>query len=151
MNDDSERRNGVPPDALGKEVLGNETAETASDAPNRLIERSEGTCSTEHKKVPSWVLKGEKPKGRPSKAQIRAEKKLKAKTAKNPKNWGGRRVNAGRKVTGTAKKQTMVRMDKDLAEKLESLPQGKRSEYVRQALDLMKDIQPPEKFLASGK
>jgi len=42
-------------------------------------------------------------------------------------------------------------MDRDLAEKLESLPQGKRSEYVRQALDLMKDIQPPEKFLASGK
>ena len=31
------------------------------------------------------------------------------------------------------------------------MPKGQRSEYLRQAVDLMKDIMPPEKFLASGK
>jgi len=148
MSDDSERRNGVPPPAVPEGIPGVTGADGGINAPESPLNAFKEQVV---KRTPVWVKKGEKPKGRPSKAQIRAEKKLKAKTAKNPKNWGGRRVNAGRKVTGTAKKQTMVRMDRDLAEKLESLPQGKRSEYVRQALDLMKDIQPPEKFLASGK
>jgi hypothetical protein len=68
--------------------------------------------------------------------------------------WGGARRGAGRpKGDGIPKKKiAMVRLDRALAEKLEALPPGQRSEYVRQALDLMKDIQPPEKFgLASGK
>ena len=111
------------------------------------------------KKVPVWVLKGEKPKGRPSKAQVKAEKKLKVIEQRNQppggpvKSWGGKRRGAGRprRQGPPARKIAMVRMDRPLAEALESLPAGQRSEYVRQALDLMKDLQPPEKFVASGR
>jgi hypothetical protein len=100
---------------------------------------------------------GYKPKGRPTlverAAMIKAEKRDLVKNPPQVKSWGGRRAGSGRKkrVGPPPKKITMVRMDRVLAEKLEVLPKGDRSEYIRQALELMKDIQPPEKFLASGK
>ena len=107
------------------------------------------------------------PVGRPSKALLEFRKQIKAesKTERRPRapkfgppvpeglGWGGARRGAGRpkRIGPPAKKISMVRMDRELAAKLEALPKGKRSEYVRQALDLMKDLQPPDKFLASGK
>ena len=41
------------------------------------------------------------------------------------------------------------RLDRELATKLEALPEGARSEYLRKAVELMVTISPPEKFKAS--
>jgi hypothetical protein len=125
-------------------------AETPSDAPESILERSSDVV----KRTYNLPLK---PRGRPSKYQKKAEKKDRA---KNPppegppvKSWGGKRKGAGRprRNRPAPKKMTMVRMDRALAAKLDSLPRGERSEYLRQAVELMTDIQPPEKFLASGR
>ena len=60
--------------------------------------------------------------------------------------WGGSRAGAGRKKKTDKKKLTLVWMDLGLAQSLESLPEGSRSEYIRKALDLMVSISPPETF-----
>lgn len=43
----------------------------------------------------------------------------------------------------------MVLLNRDLESKLSTLPANTRSEYLRQAIDLMVTISPPEKFRAS--
>ena len=106
------------------------------------------------------IKTGRKPPGRPSTVEkVAMEKARKKELARNPpkppavKSWGGRRSGSGRKkrVGPPDKKLVMIRMNRALAEKLEVLPQGEKSEYLRQAIELMSDIQPPEKFLASGR
>jgi hypothetical protein len=127
-------------------------AETPSDAPESILERSSDVV----KRTYNLPLK---PRGRPSKHQKKAEKKDRAKNPPPekpvPVGWGGKRKGAGRprrnRDLPMKKKMTMVRMDRALAAKLDSLPRGERSEYLRQAVELMTDIQPPEKFLASGR
>jgi hypothetical protein len=125
-------------------------AETPSDAPESILERSGDVVKRTYK--PGDNLP-KHPRGRPSRYQKKAEKKDKARNPDPVKSWGGKRKGAGRprKRGPRAKKQTMVRMDWELAAKLESLPKGERSEYLRQAVELMVDIQSPEKFLASGR
>jgi hypothetical protein len=41
----------------------------------------------------------------------------------------------------------MVLLNRDLESKLSALPANTRSEYLRQAIDLMVTISPPEKFV----
>lgn len=149
-NEEPQVTNAVPAGIDLDPFPGVKTAETPSDAPESILERSSDVV----KRTYNLPLK---PRGRPSKYQKKAEKKDRAKNPPPekpvPVGWGGKRKGAGRPRLNrpTPKKMTMVRMDRALAAKLDSLPRGERSEYLRQAVELMTDIQPPEKFLASGR
>ena len=60
-------------------------------------------------------------------------------------NWGGRREGSGRKkLIGT--KLEIVRLDSDVATALDLLPKARKKEYIREAMKLMYDILPPDKF-----
>jgi hypothetical protein len=110
--------------------------------------------------------------GRPSKAELASRfaeaKRLKhdrkewqrararLSRAERSKNWGGRRAGAGRPreanaTDGLVPVAFSARLEPELAEQIKRLPRGKVSAYIRAAVDLMKDLAPPEKFLASGK
>jgi hypothetical protein len=101
--------------------------------------------------MPLLLMDRPKPKrGRPTKAEAARRKELR----KSLRTWGGKRKGAGRpKRTGPPRKSpiAVVRMDTALGEAIRTIPKGLRSEYLRQAVDLMKDIMPPEKFVASGR
>lgn len=59
--------------------------------------------------------------------------------------WGGSRSGSGRKKKADSR-VAMFRLDEEFAGRLAGLPQRARSEYLRQAIDLMITISPPEQF-----
>ena len=64
------------------------------------------------------------------------------------RGWGGARVGSGRprREGNPNYKFILIRLEWGLAAKLEVLPEGTRSEYIRKAIDLMADLVAPEKF-----
>jgi hypothetical protein len=166
--------NGVPSPVDPDPFPGVSGAERPSDAPESILERSTANVQLNTKKKKGHKKTGF-PVGRPTKAVVAERKRLADERALEQRTrgygtkvppklgpeaprglgWGGARKGAGRhRITGPKKKSTpmaIVRIKGEFGETLKAMPQGDRSEYLRQAVDLMKDIMPPEKFLASGK
>ena len=168
MSDDPSGTNGVPAGSDPEPIPPVMTAETTQNAPERQSGAFTGqVVKRTYKKV--YRPTGN-PVGRPTKAVVAERKRLAAERAReaNPRGhlpklgpevpkglgWGGKRSGSGRPRSGPAKHKVsmgVARLDGEIGEKLKAMPKGQRSEYLRQAVDLMKDILPPEKFLASGK
>jgi hypothetical protein len=144
--------------------------ETADNNRNPYFPASDTSTVTTPPKPKRWKPTGYHV-GRPSKAEVatraaeikrsrhdqreyqRALRRLER--AERSKNWGGKRAGAGRPrlnrdSDGKVTMAFSARIDRELAEKINRLPRGQVSAYIRAAVDLMKDLAPPDKFLASG-